>query len=93
MLSDSEFEHLRNLSKLELSEGEINKFKADFNDVIAFASQVSKAQVDLTKSYFSSIKMEDLREDMPKPSLKQEEVIKNAPNKKNGCFVVPRIME
>lgn len=33
------------------------------------------------------------REDAVRPSLPREEVLQNAPKARDGCFVVPRIVE
>ena len=93
MISIEEFNHLQELSKLQFSPEERDSFLADFNSVVEFASLVSKADADLTKSFIGRVKLADLREDEVNPSFKQDEVIQNAPKKKDGCFVVPRIME
>jgi aspartyl-tRNA(Asn)/glutamyl-tRNA(Gln) amidotransferase subunit C len=33
------------------------------------------------------------REDIVQPSFSRDELLKNAPNKEDGCFSVPRIVE
>ncbi len=93
MITIEEFNHLQELSKLQLSDKERDAFLADFNSIVEFASQVCNADADFSKSFINTIKLADLREDEVKPSIPQEEVVSNAPKKKNGCFVVPRIME
>lgn len=93
MISEKEFKHLEELSKLEFSKVEREKFLKDFNSVVEFASQVSKADADLSKLFVATHKLADLRPDEVKESFPQQDIISNAPNKKNGCFVVPRIME
>ncbi|MBQ4100124.1 MAG: aspartyl/glutamyl-tRNA amidotransferase subunit C [Oscillospiraceae bacterium] len=34
-----------------------------------------------------------LRKDEVKPSLRREEIVKNAPSTEAGCFVVPRVLD
>ncbi len=92
MISNEEFKHLAELSKLEFSDEERDKFIKDFNSVLDFASQINSAKVE-NKSFIKSIPLKDLREDVAQSGLSQDEVVSNAPLKKKGCFVVPRIMD
>ncbi len=92
MISNEEFKHLAELSKLEFSDVERDKFIKDFNHILDFASQIINAKVE-EKSFIRSIPLEDLREDIVKQGLTQAEVVSNAPKQKKGCYVVPRIME
>lgn len=39
------------------------------------------------------VALRDLREDEPKESMSQEELLKNAPNHSAGYFVVPQVVE
>ena len=93
MISIEEIKHLEELSKLQFSEEEREKFQKEFDAIIDFASQISNADVDSGKSFIKTIKMQDLSEDEIKPSLPQDQVILNAPSKKKGCFAVPKIMD
>lgn len=93
MVSIEEIKHLEDLSKLEFTDEERAAFQKDFDSIVEFASQIQNAKTDDGVSFIKSIKMEDLREDVSRDGLTQDEVITNAPNKKKGCFVVPRIMD
>ena len=93
MVSIEEIKHLEDLSKLEFTEEERVEFQKSFESIVEFASQISNAKTEGNKSFIKSIKMADLREDEVGQSLAQDEVVLNAPSKKKGCFVVPRIMD
>jgi len=93
MVSIEEIKHLEELSKLEFTDEERLKFQQEFESIVEFASQIQNAKTDDGISFIKSIKMEDLREDVSRDGLTQDEVVTNAPNKKKGCFVVPRIMD
>ena len=93
MVSIEEIKHLEELSKLEFTEDERVEFQKDFDSIVDFASQIQNAKTEDGISFIKSIKMQDLREDISRDGLSQEEVVTNAPNKKKGCFVVPRIMD
>jgi len=93
MVSIEEIKHLEDLSKLEFTDEERETFQKDFDSIVEFASQIQNAKTEDGVSFIKSIKMEDLREDVACDGLTQDEVVTNAPNKKKGCFVVPRIMD
>ena len=93
MVSIEEIKHLEELSKLEFTEEERVAFQKDFDSIVEFASQINNAKTDGGVSFIKSVKMENLRNDEAKNGLSQDEVVTNAPSKKKGCFVVPRIMD
>ena len=92
MITIDEIKHLEYLSKLEFTDEERQKFLTEFEAIVQFASQITNAKTE-NKSFINAVDMGKLREDLPKPSLTQAEVISNAPSKNKGCFSVPRIME
>lgn len=92
MITLKEIKHLENLSKLEFTEAERENFLAEFDGIVAFASQINTAKVE-NKSFIKAVDMKNLREDKAMPGLTQAEVVSNAPSKSKGCFSVPRIME
>ena len=93
MITIEEGKHIEELSKLEFSDEEREKFLKDFSNIVEFASTISSQSSNINDRKFNKIKLEDLREDKSRESFKQEEVISNAPVKKKGCFAVPRIMD
>ena len=93
MITIEECKHIEELSKLEFSEDERKKFLEDFSSIVDFASAISNKTSNLNDRKFNNIKLKDLREDIAKESLNQDEVISNAPIKKKGCFAVPKIIE
>ena len=93
MVSIEEIKHLEELSKLEFTDEERIAFQKEFESIVEFASQIQNAKIEGGVSFIKSIKMEDLREDEVGESLTQDEVVTNAPTKKKGCFVVPKIMD
>ncbi len=77
MITDSDIKHIARLSNLEIAENEIESFKHDLEQVV-------KNQ---------AVSLEELRVDEVKPSLSQNEAIKNAPKKRAGGFSVPAVIE
>lgn len=81
------------LSRLELTDAEIDEQAKHLNDLL---SQFEKLQsLDLTgiEPTSHSIPLVNvLRNDVMRPGLSREETLANAPEARDGCFVVPRIV-
>lgn len=92
MISIEEIKHLEELSNLQFTDQQREKFVKEFESIMEFASQISSVECK-NESFINSIDMDLLREDIIEPSLPQEKIISNAPQKLRGCFVVPKIME
>lgn len=92
MIQIDEIKHLEELSNLQLTEEERETFAKEFESMVAFASQISQENVN-NQGFIQTMDMSQLREDVAKTSLPQEQVVLNAPEKRKGCFVVPRIVE
>ena len=82
------------LARLELTDEEIEAQAAHINTLLEHA-QILQA-LDVTGVEPTSHVMpivNVLREDIVRPSLTREETLANAPEAREGCFVVPRIVE
>lgn len=91
--TEKDIKHLQNLSALEFSEEETKSFIHEFSALAEFVSQIQKADLPAKFEYNKVQNLEDLREDIAKPSLTNEEVLQNAPKKARGCFSVPLMMD
>lgn len=93
-ISLNEVKHVANLARLEISEEEAERFQHQLGSIIEFAealNEVDTSNVEPT-SHVLDIK-NVLREDVPQKGLPREEVLKNAPDHKDGQFKVPSIIE
>jgi len=86
-------QHLEYLSKLKFTEEEREKFAQEFDNILAFVDEIAQLDLpdDLEKD--DAISLSKLREDEPKASAAQEEVLQNAPKQKDGCYVTPLVVE
>ncbi len=87
-----EIKHLAELSKLEFSDDELIEFSKDFEKLIRLADTIKNANVEGNRK-LNIMELADLRDDTPKESYPADVLLKNAPEKSKGYFVVPRIME
>ncbi|GHI00601.1 Asp-tRNA(Asn)/Glu-tRNA(Gln) amidotransferase subunit GatC [Neobacillus kokaensis] len=92
-ISTEQVKHVANLARLAITEEEAEKFTKQLDSIIAFAEQLNELDTENVQPTYHVLDMKNvLREDIPKPGLPQEEVLKNAPEHKNGQFKVPSIL-
>lgn len=93
-ISVEQVKHIALLSRLELSNDEVNKFARELNEILSYAQQITEldtSDVPLT-SHAISLK-NVLREDEVRSSLSNEDAIGNAPDPEAPYFRVPRVID
>jgi aspartyl-tRNA(Asn)/glutamyl-tRNA(Gln) amidotransferase subunit C len=89
-----EVKHVANLARLAITEEEAEKFSKQLDDIISFAEQLNELDTDHVEPTSHVLDMKNIfREDVAKPGLPVEEVVKNAPDHENGQIKVPAIIE
>jgi len=81
------------LANLELKEEEVELFQKQLADILNFISQLEELDTEGVEPYIQEFIETPMREDVPKPSLPREKALMNAPEKAEGFFVVPRVVE
>ncbi|QQZ09093.1 Asp-tRNA(Asn)/Glu-tRNA(Gln) amidotransferase subunit GatC [Heyndrickxia vini] len=93
-ISKDQVNHVANLARLEFDGEQTEKFTKQLDDIINLAellNEVDTTNVEPTSHVLDIRNV--LREDKAEPGLPQEEVLKNAPDKKDGQIRVPSIIE
>lgn len=93
-LSLEEVQHIANLARLQLSPEEQARFKEQLSailDYFARLQELDTAGIAPASGSIGSVGV--LREDQPRPSLRPEDLLKNAPLVENGQFRVPPVFE
>lgn len=89
-----EVKYIAQLSRLEVGENELDLFVEHFNNILAYADKLSLLDTENVEPTAQVLDYGNvMRADVVKPSLTQEEVLANAPEKANGGYLVPRVME
>lgn len=93
MINQDQVKKVAQLANLDLSSPELKKFRKELSTIIEFVSQLD--QVSLKGDVVSEAqgKPNAVRSDITRPSLTQEEVLKNAPSVKNNFFKIRKIFE
>ncbi len=86
-------EHIAKLARLEFTEGEKEKFTHQLNDILTYVGQLNKLDTTNVEPLSHVIELSNVfRNDASKPSIPQEEALKNAPSKNEKFFKVPKVI-
>lgn len=89
----NDVEHIAKLAKLEFSEAEKEKFTHQFNDILKYMEQLNSLDTSNVEPLSHVIELQNVfREDSVKPSIPREEALKNAPDKTEEHFKVPKVI-
>lgn len=86
--------HVADLARLAISDEEAEKFTKQLSKIIDYAELLNELDTDDIEPTTHVLDFKNvLRKDEPKQWITQEEALKNAPDKKDGHFRVPSVME
>jgi aspartyl-tRNA(Asn)/glutamyl-tRNA(Gln) amidotransferase subunit C len=81
------------LARLKISEEEVTKFTVQLGSIIEFVEQLKSVDTsDVEPTCFVEPLHDPTRPDVEKPSLSQDELLKNGPKVKNGFFAIPKVI-
>ena len=87
-------ENLAKLSRLEFTEEELKEFLKEFESTLDHVSKINNvgvSNIELTEA--EQIDILNLRKDIVCNTFSQQQVIQNAPEQKDGAFLVPLTVE
>jgi aspartyl-tRNA(Asn)/glutamyl-tRNA(Gln) amidotransferase subunit C len=89
-----DIEHVARLARLDLSSEEKQRLRDQLGQILEHAAKVGEVAADDVPPTASAIARANVfREDEVEPSLPVDEVLKNAPDREDDRFKVPRIVE
>ena len=92
-LSRKDVAHLARLSRLAVTDEELDLYAGQLSAVLDAVAQVQKAPVEDVPPTTHAVPMTNVfREDAVRPSLPPEVVLDGAPAAEDGRFRVPRIL-
>lgn len=87
-------EYVANLSRIELNKSELETLSVQLNAILDFIDKLKRADItDIAPTSHILPVSNVLRQDSLKTSLPINETLKNAPQKKENFFVVPKVIE
>ena len=91
---DIDVKYVAHLARLSLSPEEEQKIGAQLGNILGYIEKLKEVDVsgvEPTAHAFPLINV--TRPDEVRPSMSQEEALRNAPAQANGLFIVPKIVE
>ena len=85
--------HVAGLARLELSEGEVEKYEAELNDVLKFMDKLNELDTQGIEPTAHVLEINNVfREDIVEESFGVEDILFNAPDREDDYFKVPSIL-
>ncbi|MCT2536815.1 Asp-tRNA(Asn)/Glu-tRNA(Gln) amidotransferase subunit GatC [Aquibacillus koreensis] len=93
-ISKEQVKHVAHLARLALSDEEVEKMTKQLGDIITYAELLNELDTDNVEPTTHVLELKNvMRKDEPREWIKSEDALKNAPDKKDGQFRVPSILE
>lgn len=93
-VSKEELYHIAKLSKLEISEENIDELTQKISDIVDFANALATVNVEGVSPTAHILDIKNvLREDKVEKSFNREVILQNAPEVQGGCISVPKVVE
>jgi aspartyl-tRNA(Asn)/glutamyl-tRNA(Gln) amidotransferase subunit C len=93
-ISREEVAHLARLSRLAVTEQELDMFAGQLDVILQSVARVGEVTAEDIPPTSHSVPLTNvLREDVVQPSLRQQDVLAGAPDAAEGRFRVPRILD
>ncbi len=92
-ISRDEVAHLAKLARLAVTEGELDVFAGQLDDILDAVAKVGEVAADDIPPTSHAVPLTNVfREDVVRPGLSQQEALSSAPAAEEGRFRVPRIL-
>jgi len=93
IIDDETIEYVSILAKLELSEEERERAKKDMGRMLAYIDKLGELDTEGVEPMSHVFPVQNVfREDIVTNSDMREQLLANAPEQKDGMFMVPRIV-
>jgi aspartyl-tRNA(Asn)/glutamyl-tRNA(Gln) amidotransferase subunit C len=87
-------EHVARLARLQLTPAELDRYQGQLGAILDYIAQLEKLDVaDVEPLTHAAETTNVFREDEARASLPRPEALKNAPERTNDFFIVPKIIE
>ena len=93
-ISEETVDHIAHLARLEFEGESKDTIREDLNRIVEFIDKLKEVETDNVETLiYMTDEVNRLREDDPKVTLTQDEVLKNAPKKDSDYFRIPKVLD
>jgi aspartyl-tRNA(Asn)/glutamyl-tRNA(Gln) amidotransferase subunit C len=94
MPGDFDVKYVAHLARIALTPEEEEKFGAQLAHILGYVEKLDQLDVSQIEPTAHAVPLVNVvRRDEVRPSLSNEEALRNAPAKANGLFMAPKIVE
>jgi aspartyl-tRNA(Asn)/glutamyl-tRNA(Gln) amidotransferase subunit C len=91
---DLKLDHVAALARIALTPEEKARFATQLGDVLAYVAQLNEVDVSGVEPTAHAFPVVNVwADDVPEAGLSVEEALRNAPEKRDNMFVVPRVVD
>ena len=91
---DIDVKYVAHLARLSLSPDEEQKIGAQLGNILGYIEKLKEVDVTGVEPTAHAFPLVNVtRPDQVRPSISNEEALRNAPAQANGLFIVPKIVE
>ena len=93
-ISADEVRWIAHLARLEMPEAEIAVVQRDLNAIVEYVNQLQALNTDGIEPLAHTLDLANVfRDDAPIPSLSVDEILRNAPDRRDDFYAVPAVLD
>lgn len=86
--------YLEKLARITLTEDEEKKVGNELQDILTYINMLNELDTEGVEAMSHCFPVTNvMREDEVQPSMSADEIVANAPESQDGCFVVPKTVD
>ena len=92
-VTKKDVEYIANLARLKFNDEELENFTHELNEILNYMDKLNELDTDNIEPLAHPIENNNVfREDITMPSIDREAALKNAPERTDEFFVVPKVI-
>lgn len=92
-VTKKDVEYIAALARLKFNDAELENYTHQLNDILKYVEKLNELNTDNVEPLSHPVENANVfREDKLKPSISTEEALKNAPNRTDEFFKVPKVI-
>lgn len=96
-MTRDEVKQIAELARLEFDDAGLDRFIPRFEEILGYFEQLRSIDTETVEPTYHAVWGQELstplREDEVAPSLSVEDAVGGAPDERDGCFRVPKVIE
>ncbi|MCL4548679.1 MAG: Asp-tRNA(Asn)/Glu-tRNA(Gln) amidotransferase subunit GatC [Bacteroidetes bacterium] len=92
-VTKKDVEYIAALARLKFNDAELENYTHQLNDILKYVEKLNELNTENVEPLSHPVENANVfREDKLKPSISTEEALKNAPNRTDEFFKVPKVI-